>query len=149
VLAAVGLLIIGVNDPLALGVITALGEPFPYVGPVAAAVPVVLVALVQPPTKALIALGRYCFLQEFEGHILTPNIMERQTSMPQTLVILAIIVGAVLSGLLSIIVAIPLAAGLHVFTMAVIVPAVRRAWGTGPTAGLLPAVAPSPPAERS
>jgi predicted PurR-regulated permease PerM len=53
VLAAIGLSIIGVNDPLALGVITALGEPFPYVGPIAAAVPVVLVALVQSPTKVL------------------------------------------------------------------------------------------------
>jgi putative heme transporter len=144
VLATLGLLIIGVNDPLALGVITGLGEPFPYIGPVAAAVPVVLVALAQSPTKALIALALYFFLQEFEGHILTPNIMERQTSMPQTLVILAIIVGAALGGLLGIIVAIPFAAGLHVFTLEVIVPAVRRAWGTGPTAAPL-AAEPIPP----
>jgi len=129
VLAGVGLTIIGVNDPLALGVITGLGEPFPYIGPVAAAIPVVLVALVQSPTKALIALGFYVVLQEFEGHILTPNIMQRQTSMPQTLVILAIIVGAALGGLLGIIVALPLSAGLRVFTLEVIAPMVRRASG--------------------
>ena len=132
VLAAIGLMIIGVNDSLALGVITGLGEPFPYIGPIAAAVPVLLVALAQSPTKALIALGFYCVLQEFEGHVLTPNIMERQTYMPQTLVILAIIVGAALGGLLGIIVALPLAAALRVFTLQVIAPAVRRASGAAP-----------------
>jgi predicted PurR-regulated permease PerM len=138
VLAAIGLSIIGVNDPLALGVITALGEPFPYVGPIAAAVPVVLVALVQSPTKALIALGFYCVLQEFEGHVLTPNIMERQTSMPQTLVIFAIVVGAALGGLLGVIVALPLSAGLRVFTLEVIVPAIRRATGAPPAMDVPP-----------
>lgn len=133
VLATVALFIIGVDYPVALGVITGLGEPFPYVGPFVAAVPVVLVALVQSPTKALIALGLYCFLQEFEGHVLTPNIMQRQTSMPQTVVILAIVIGAGLAGLFGIIVAIPSVAALYVFTIEVIAPAVRRA--TGAAAG--------------
>ncbi|MGH2884540.1 MAG: AI-2E family transporter, partial [Solirubrobacteraceae bacterium] len=133
ILAAIGLAIIGVNYPVALGVITGLGEPFPYIGPFAAAVPVVLVALVQSPTKALITLGFYCALQEFEGHILTPNIMERQTSIPQTLVILAIIVGAAVGGLLGIMVAIPLAAAIHVFALRVIAPAVRQATGAVPS----------------
>jgi predicted PurR-regulated permease PerM len=126
VLAGVSLAIIGVDYPIVLGVITGLGEPFPYVGPTAAAVPVVLVALVESPTKALIALGLYCFLQEFEGHVLTPNIMQRQTSMPQTVVIVAIVIGASLGGLLGIIVAIPSAAALRVLILEVIAPALRR-----------------------
>lgn len=129
VLASVGLAIIGVDYPIALGVITGLAEPFPYIGPVAAAVPVILVALVQSPTKALIAFGLYCFLQEFEGHILTPNIMQRQTSIPQTLVILAIVIGAGLGGVLGIIIAIPTAAALHVIALQVVAPALRRATG--------------------
>ena len=129
ILAGVGLAIIGVDYPIALGVITGLAEPIPYIGPVAAAVPVVLVALVQSPTKALIALGLYVFLQEFEGHVLTPNIMQRQTSIPQTLIILAIVIGAGLGGVLGIIVAIPTAAALHVLTLEVFAPALRRATG--------------------
>ena len=129
VLASVGLAIIGVDYPIALGVITGLAEPFPYVGPFAAAIPVILVALVESPTKALIALTLYCFLQEFEGHILTPNIMQRQTSIPQTLVILAIVIGAGVGGVLGIIVAIPTAAAVHVLTLQVLAPAIRRATG--------------------
>jgi putative heme transporter len=132
VLSGIGLAIIGVDYPIVLGVITGLGEPFPYVGPTAAAVPVVLVALVESPTKALIALGLYCFLQEFEGHVLTPNIMQRQTSMPQTVVILAIVIGATLGGLLGIIAAIPSAAALRILTLEVIAPAIRRATGAPP-----------------
>ncbi|SRR5579883_140712 len=147
VLAFVALLLVGVNYPVALGVLTGLGEPFPYVGPIAAAVPVVLVALLQSPTKALIALGLYCFLQEFEGHVLTPNVMERQTNIPQTLVILAIVVGATLGGILGIIVAIPAAAALHVFVKQVVAPAVRRLTGStiDPTPEAREALAPSVP----
>ncbi|HZS62780.1 MAG TPA: AI-2E family transporter [Gemmatimonadaceae bacterium] len=129
VLAGVGLWIIGVDYPIALGVITGMGEPIPYIGPVAAGIPVILVALAQSPTKALIALGLYCFLQEFEGHVLTPNIMERQTSIPQTLVIVAIVIGAGLGGVLGIIVAIPTAAAVHVLALEVAAPAFRRATG--------------------
>ena len=142
VLATGGLFLIGVNYPVALGVITGMGEPFPYIGPFAAAVPVVLVALLQSPTKALIALGLYCFLQELEGHVLTPNVMERQTSIPQTLVILAIIIGAEIGGLLGIIVAIPSAAALHVFALRVIAPAVRRLTGAD-ASGTTPSPSPS------
>jgi predicted PurR-regulated permease PerM len=46
-LAFVGLFVIGVNNPLLLGVITMLGEFVPIIGPIVATVPIVLIALTQ------------------------------------------------------------------------------------------------------
>lgn len=126
VLAGGGLAIIGVRYPIVLGTVTMLLEPLPVVGPVLAAVPVVLVALLDSPNKALLALGLYVVLQQIEGQILTPNIMRRQTDIPQTLVIFAILAGGAVGGLLGVVVSIPLVAALRVFVLEVVVPVVRR-----------------------
>jgi predicted PurR-regulated permease PerM len=92
-LAWLGLSLIGVDYALVLGVLTMLGEPVPYVGPVAAGAVVVLFALAPGPTKVLLA--RFTALQQLEGHILTPNIMSEQTHTSQAVVIFALLAGAV------------------------------------------------------
>lgn len=125
-LAYVGLLLIGVNYALALGIITMLAEPIPIIGPIVAAVPVVAVALLQSPRLALMALGLYVVLQQLESQLLTPNIMRSQTDMPQTVVLFAVMAGAATGGLLGVIAAVPLAAALRVLTIRAIVPILRR-----------------------
>lgn len=135
-LAWLGLALIGVNYALTLGVLTMLGEPVPIIGPVIVAIPVVLVALLQSPTTALLALGLYVVLQQVEGQLLTPNIMRGQTDVPQTLVIFAIVAGGAIGGLLGVLVSIPLAAALRVFVLQVVVPVVRR-WTGAPAAAVV------------
>ena len=128
-LAWLGLTLIGVPYALMLGTITLLLEPIPILGPILAAIPVIVVAFLQSPSLALIALGLYVALQQIEGQLLTPNIMRRQTDMPQTLVIFAVLAGGALGGLLGILAAIPLVAALRVVVVRVVAPAIRR--GTG------------------
>ena len=141
-LAWAGLAIIGVPYALTLGIITLLLEPIPFLGPLLAALPVVAVAYLQAPSLALLALGLYVVLQQVEGHVLTPNIMRRQTDMPQTLVILALLAGGAVGGLLGVLAAIPAAAGLRVLVIRVIAPALRRATGAERPAPLAREVAP-------
>jgi predicted PurR-regulated permease PerM len=128
-LAWIGLSLIGVNYAIVLGVLTMLGEPIPYIGPIVVAIPVIGVALLQSTTKAILALGLYTALEQIEGHILTPNIMESQTDVPQTLVIFAIAAGAALGGLLGVLAALPLAAALRVFVLRVVAPTEREIVG--------------------
>jgi predicted PurR-regulated permease PerM len=128
-LAWLGLSLIGVNYAVVLGVLTMLGEPIPYIGPIVIAIPVVGVALLQSTSKAIFALILYTALEQFEGHILTPNIMERQTDVPQALVIFAIAAGAALGGLLGVLAALPLAAAIRVFVIRVVAPVEREAVG--------------------
>jgi predicted PurR-regulated permease PerM len=125
-----GLALIGVDSPLVLGVLTMLGEPIPIIGPILVAVPVIAAALLQSVSKALLALALYTLLQQFEGHLLTPNIMRRQTDVPQTLVIFALVAGGVIGGLLGVLASIPIAAALHVLAVEVLAPMVRRATRT-------------------
>ena len=132
-MVGVGLALAGVRYPVILGTVTMLLEPVPVIGPWIAAGPVVLVALLDSPNKALLALGVYGVLTQVGGQVLTPIIMRRATDIPQTLVIFAILAGAAVGGLLGLVVSIPLVAALRVFVLRVLVPVVRR-W-TGATPG--------------
>ncbi len=131
-LAWLGLSLLHVPYALTLGALTMLLEPIPLLGPILAAVPVVLIALSVSPTLALYALGLYTVLQQVEGQVLTPNIMRSQTDVPQTLVLFAVLAGGALGGLLGVLVSIPLAAAARVFVLEVLAPAVRRRVGAEP-----------------
>jgi predicted PurR-regulated permease PerM len=122
----IGLLLLGVNYPLVLGMIAGLLEFVPWIGPIIAAVPLVGSALLQSPTKALEALAFVLVLHQFEGNIVLPNVMYTQTSITPLLVLIALVVGSAIGGVLGALVAIPLAAALRVFVREVIAPAVRR-----------------------
>jgi predicted PurR-regulated permease PerM len=125
----VGLYLLGINYALVLGLLAGLLEFVPWVGPIIAAVPLVGSALLQSPTKALLALGFVLVLHQFEGNIVLPNIMGTQTEISPLLVMLALLAGGAIGGILGAIIAIPLAAALRVFVREVIAPAVRRQTG--------------------
>jgi len=131
-LAWVGLLLIGVPFAVVLGVLTMLGEMVPIVGAVAVGVIVALIALTRSVGLALGAVALYTALIQLEGHVLTPNIMARQTNVPQTLVLFAIVVGGGAGGLLGIIVSVPIAAAFRVFVLEVLAPWERRLAGAEP-----------------
>jgi predicted PurR-regulated permease PerM len=132
-LAWVGLLLIGVNYALALGALTMLGEPIPYVGPILVGGVVALVALAQSPAKALLAVGLYTLLQQIESNFIAPNVLSRETRTSQALVIFALVAGAAVGGLLGALVAIPLAGALQVFVLRVVAPAIRQRTGAQET----------------
>jgi putative heme transporter len=132
VISTIGLTIIGVPFPIVLGIIAGLGEFIPMVGPFLAGALMVLMALFISPTTALITLIFAFILQEFEGQILTPNIMRSQTDVSPLMVILAILAGSTLGGLMGAIVAIPVVAALRVFVEEILAPAIRRQTGAPP-----------------
>jgi putative heme transporter len=132
VISVIGLTIIGVPFPVVLGIIAGLGEFIPMVGPFLAGALMVLMALFVSPTTALITLIFVLILQQFEGQILTPNIMRSQTEVSPLMVIFAILAGSALGGLMGAIVAIPVMAALRVFVEEVVAPAIRRQTGAPP-----------------
>jgi predicted PurR-regulated permease PerM len=125
----IGLLLIGVDFPLVLGLIAGLLEIVPAVGPVIAAVPMLLVALLQSPTKALITLVFAVGIHQFEGNLVFPNVMRSQTNISPLLVLVALLSGYAVGGLLGALTAIPVVAVLRVFLLEVIAPAIRRQTG--------------------
>ena len=135
VLVYVGLRVIGVDFPVVLALAVAVGELIPVAGPIIAAVPALVIALLNSPTQALLVLAFYLVLQQFESHVLMPNIMHKQADVPPLLAMVAILGGATVGGVLGVLIAIPLAGALRVLLVRVVAPAIRQWSGAKEPAG--------------
>ena len=129
VLTSLGLLVIGVDFPLVLGALAGLFELIPIIGPLIAAVPMLLIALLKSPTTALIVLIYATAMHQLESQILVPNIMGRQTNISPLLVLLAFSAGYAIGGPFGAVVVIPSVAALRVLVLDSLVPAIRRRTG--------------------
>ena len=107
---AVGLSLLGVPYALLLGLLTAVLDIIPYFGPVAAGIPIVGVALMQGPWKAVWALVVLVAANQLEGAVLAPRVMSRSTGLHPLTVIAAVLAGAELAGIPGMVAAVPLAA---------------------------------------
>lgn len=114
IVVGIGLKIIGVPYALTLGVIAAFTEFIPVLGPILGAIPAVIIALTVNPWIGLIVLIFYIVVQQLENYILVPKIMQKTVGLSPVVIILAILIGGQLFGLLGVLLAIPIAAGLMV-----------------------------------
>lgn len=108
-LVTVAVWIIGVPSPLALGLIAGVGEFIPYLGPILAAIPAVLVALTKSPETALWALLAYLIIHQIEGQIIAPLVQRRMVSIPPAVMLLGIAALTYLFGTVAIVFAAPIA----------------------------------------
>jgi predicted PurR-regulated permease PerM len=91
VLSGLVVWLIGLPSPLALGAIAGAAEFVPYVGPIVAAVPAILVAVTLGPMTAFWTLVAYVGIQQAEGHLVTPLIQRRMVFIPPALMLLSIV----------------------------------------------------------
>jgi len=110
VCTGVGLWLLGVPLAFTLGLLAALFDFIPNIGPILAAVPAVLLALLDSPTQALYVLVLYLVVQQVESYLLTPIIQQRTVKLPPVVTIFAQVSLGVLLGGLGLILASPLAA---------------------------------------
>lgn len=116
VLTYLGLTIFGVPYALLLAVIAAMFELIPIFGPILASIPAIAVAFVSDGggvTLALMVMGLYLIIQQFENHLIYPLVVKKVVGVPPIIVIIALIVGAKLAGFLGIILSVPIAAVLQ------------------------------------
>lgn len=108
VVVSLGLWLLGMPLALVLGLIAALAEFIPVVGPILAAVPGVLIAFTQSPTQAVYVALFYLVVQQLEGNILTPIVQQQVVSLPPVLGLSTVLALGLLFGPLGILVATPL-----------------------------------------
>jgi predicted PurR-regulated permease PerM len=99
---------LGVPFAIPLGIITALLNFIPNIGPILASVPAILIAFSSSPTDALYVAILYLAVQNIDGFVTTPLIQERAVSLPPVLVIASQLLLAVIFGFLGLLVAVPL-----------------------------------------
>ncbi len=108
ILTVVGLYVIGMPLPFALGIITGVLAFVPYLGAFVAFVPVFLVALSESSTMVIYASITYLVLHNIEGYVLTPIIQDHVIAIPPALLIILQIMMYILFGPLGVLVATPL-----------------------------------------
>lgn len=107
-LTGVGLWLIGVPSFLALGLLAGLLEIIPFFGPILAAVPGILLALLVSPTHALLAAVLYFLIQQAEGNLITPIIQQHAVELPPALLLFSLLAFAYLFGVVGALLAAPL-----------------------------------------
>lgn len=105
----VGLTIIGIDSALVLAFFGGFTEFIPYLGPILGAIPALIFAFSDSPAKAVLALGVIIVIQQFEGHIIVPKVMQKAVGINPLISIVALLVGAKLFGLVGVLLAIPVA----------------------------------------
>lgn len=110
VLTWIGLHFLDVPFALPLALFAAFAEFVPYIGPIVAGIPAVLVALAEGPELAIWVAGLYIAIQSVESYLLTPLIQQRAVYLPPALLLFSQVILGVTAGPLGVIVATPLAA---------------------------------------
>ncbi len=111
VLSGVGLWLLGVPLALTIGILAALLNFIPYIGPLIAAVPAILLALTDGGTiQALYVTIFYTVVQTIETYVVTPMVQQKMIALPPVLVLFAQLAGGVMLGILGILLATPITA---------------------------------------
>jgi predicted PurR-regulated permease PerM len=108
-LTGLGLWSLGMPSALVLGLMAGLLEFIPFIGPIIAAVPAVLLALAVSPELGLWVVLLYVVVQQFEGNVLTPLVQQYAVDLPGAVLLFSLIGFGSLFGTLGVILAAPLA----------------------------------------
>lgn len=106
----IGLAIIGVQLAFLLGVLAGLFEFVPFLGPMLALGPALLLALANGTEQALYVLVLYAAVQTCEGYVLTPLVQRKAVSLPPVVTITAQVGLSWVAGPIGLLVAVPLTA---------------------------------------
>jgi predicted PurR-regulated permease PerM len=106
---SLGLWLLGVRYALILGIIAAILELVPLIGPVIAGAVAFLVAIANSFTLGLYVIGLTFIVQQLENHVLIPVLMGKTMNVHPVIVIVAILAGAQIAGFVGIVLAVPIA----------------------------------------
>ena len=114
-ITAITMWIVGVKNALLLGILAGILETIPNLGPALAALPAVALAFFLGSEHlalsngwfALLVAGLYVVIQQLENNLLVPRIIGRSVNLHPVVVIVGAIGGAMVGGILGILLAAP------------------------------------------
>lgn len=107
ILLYIGYLIIGLEYAITLAVIAAVTNVVPYIGPVVAISPAVVIAIIDSPFMILKLAIVWAVVQFSEGHFISPNVMGHTMRVHPLTIMFVLLVGGNLFGVVGIILGIP------------------------------------------
>jgi predicted PurR-regulated permease PerM len=109
VLTAAALALLGMPLVLGLSLLAGALTFIPYLGPLLAALPAVLIGWTERPGLALWVAGAYAGVQLLESYVITPLVQDRAVSLPPAALLGAQILMGLAAGILGVFLASPLA----------------------------------------
>lgn len=108
IICYIGLKFLGVKYATLLSVIVGIFNMIPYVGPFIGAVPAVVLTFLVDPIKSLWVAVFILILQQVDGNIIGPKILEDKVGMSPFSSLLAIAIGGEFFGILGMFLAVPI-----------------------------------------
>ncbi|MFA6130888.1 MAG: AI-2E family transporter [Patescibacteria group bacterium] len=105
----ISLSILGVPYALLLALLTGLLEIIPFLGPIIAAVPSIILAFTVSPVMAVLVAILYFVMEQLEGDLLTPKIMQQTIGLHPIVTIGSLLVGYEIGGVVGALLAVPTA----------------------------------------
>lgn len=100
--------------PLVLALLAGIAEWIPIIGPIAAALPAIILAALSSGTLALQVMITYMVIQLIDGQIIMPKIMGRVIKLHPLVIITVIFIGGYLYGIIGMMTAVPITAILQI-----------------------------------
>ncbi|WP_106495238.1 AI-2E family transporter [Lentibacillus sp. Marseille-P4043] len=107
ILLFIGYLIIGLKYAITLAIIAAVTSVVPYLGPIIAISPAIIIAIVESPFMLLKLAIVWAVVQFLEGHFISPNIMGRTMKIHPLTIIFVLLSAGNLFGIVGVILGIP------------------------------------------
>lgn len=126
--SGVGLALIGVPLPFVNAIIAGLLTVIPNIGPLLSLIPPMLMGLGVAPWMGVAVLVLYFVIQQLEGTVLTPIVMNRQVSLLPAVALIAQVICAIFFGPLGLFLALPIVVVAQVWLKEVLVEDILNAW---------------------
>ena len=99
-----------------LALISGLLDIVPYVGPLFAFIPIVILALIHNGLRGMLIVGFvFLLVQWLQNNVITPFLMEKQLWINPILILVSALIGAVVMGFWGVVLSVPLAVIVGIF----------------------------------
>lgn len=105
---SLGLWLVGLPSPLAIGLVAGLCEFVPYLGVVLVAIPTTILGFGQSPETGIFTILALLVVQQLQGNVVMPIAQKTFGDLPPVLTIFSLIAAGTLLGPLGVVLAVPL-----------------------------------------
>lgn len=103
----IGYLIIGLEYAIVLAIVAAVTSVVPYLGPIIAITPAIIIAIVTSPWMLLKLAIVWAVVQFSEGHFISPNVMGKTMQIHPLTIMFVLLIAGKLFGIIGVILGIP------------------------------------------
>lgn len=104
----IGFIILGIPYALPLALLAGIFEIVPYIGPIVASIPAIILGFSISPFVGSAAIGLAILIQQLENYVFVPKVMEKSTGVSPIITLISLAIGARLAGIAGMIISIPI-----------------------------------------